>query len=93
MELNIRCMYESDIIKIKQLFKTQGWEKSVTILQQYFEEQSEGKRQVFVAVFGIDVLAYATLLPNDINGPFANTNIPSIFDFNVFKKYQKQGIR
>ena len=38
------------------------------------------------------VLGYATLIPNDENGPFANKKIPTLRDFNVLEKYQNKGI-
>ncbi|MCG4734972.1 GNAT family N-acetyltransferase, partial [Casaltella massiliensis] len=55
-------------------------------------EQQSGKRKVFVAACDNQVLGYATLLRNAENGPFANKNIPIIYDFNVLEKYQRNGV-
>ena len=92
MELKIRNMEKNDIISIYNLFKSQGWDKPINILENYFNEQKNNKRKVFIGVIDNEIVGYATLLPNDENGAFKNKNIPIISDFNVFIKYQNKGI-
>ena len=37
-------------------------------------------------------MGYITLVINPSSGPFKNTKVPEIRDFNVFEKYQNKGI-
>ncbi len=92
MNILIRKMTESDIVELHSGFAKQGWDKPAKQFQAYLEEQNRGERQVFVATLDQKVAGYATLLPHDVSGPFRNTAIPVIVDFNVFIKYQKNGI-
>ena len=92
MKFKIRNMIKSDIINFNKEFKLQGWEKPISLFERYYEEQEKGSRRVFVACNENNVLGYATLIPNDENGPFANKKIPTLRDFNVLEKYQNEGI-
>lgn len=92
MSIIIRDMIISDALKFYEAFKLQGWNKPASLFEQYYNEQQSGKRKVFVATCDKHVLGYATLIQNAENGPFANENIPIIYDFNVFKKYQGNGV-
>ncbi|HHD2782105.1 TPA: GNAT family N-acetyltransferase [Clostridium perfringens] len=85
-------MLKSDILEFNKAFELQGWEKPISLFEKYYKEQKNGDRRIFVASMEDQVLGYATLLPNDENGPFANMNIPTVRDFNVLEKYQKNGI-
>ena len=85
-------MVKTDIEDFFEEFATQGWDKSRILFEHYFEEQESNKRQIFVATLDGKVAGYATLLQNDVNGAFKNRNIPTICDFNVLIKYQKQGV-
>jgi GNAT superfamily N-acetyltransferase len=90
--LSIRPMRESDIDIIVSNFQEQGWQKPREALAEYLARQNKEETFVFVAECGHDVAGYAVLNLNAQTGPFANKNIPEIRDFNVFKKYQRQGI-
>ncbi|HHD2752245.1 TPA: GNAT family N-acetyltransferase [Clostridium perfringens] len=92
MNIQIRNMLKSDILEFNKAFELQGWEKPISLFEKYYKEQKNGDRRIFVASMEDQVLGYATLLPNDENGPFANMNIPTVRDFNVLEKYQKNGI-
>lgn len=92
MNIEIRNMIETDILDFNKEFTLQGWNKPVSLFERYFDEQENGKRQVFVATVQNQVAGYTTLLPNDKFGAFKNMNIPTVCDFNVLEKYQKQGI-
>ena len=46
---SIRNMIESDIEKINQGFRNQGWPEREEILDTYFLEQESGEREVLVA--------------------------------------------
>lgn len=88
----IRPMQASDIAAFLRAFSAQGWEKPREVLEGYYNDQCCGKRKVFVAEVNGEPLGYATLLPNDPHGPFANQQIPVVNDFNVFKPFWHQGI-
>jgi predicted N-acetyltransferase YhbS len=86
-------MIFSDIDKLVNEFALQGWlEKSTEQFTKYLNEQENNKRQVFIAEVDGSIAGYVTLLPNDKEGPFANKNIPTVCDFNVLIKYQRQGV-
>ncbi len=90
--LTIRFMRESDCETILENFKEQGWNKDIEVLNNYYKEQKIGQRSVIVAQVDDDIAGYITLISEAKDGPFSNKNIPEIVDFNVFIKYQKNGI-
>lgn len=92
MKIEIRKMLKSDIIEFPKEFEKQGWNKPVEQFQIYYNDQENGRRKVFVAEVAGNVAGYATLLPQDISGPFKEKNIPVIVDFNVLEKYRRNGI-
>ena len=92
MEIKIRKMVERDIREFPQAFSLQGWNKPVSQFQTYFEEQENGKRQLFIATVDGKVAGYATILPHDKSGPFKDMDIPVINDLNILEKYQKNGV-
>ncbi|MCL2387348.1 MAG: GNAT family N-acetyltransferase [Defluviitaleaceae bacterium] len=94
MEIHVRDMEFEDIPVLAEAFGiNQGWaDKTPELFTRYFNEQSEGKRQVLVALYDNHIAGYLTLLPNDTQGAFANKNIPTICDFNVLAKFQRRGI-
>ncbi len=92
MNTEIREMIQPDVVELYNAFSEQGWNKPISIFELYYKEQLEHKRQVFIATCENAVAGYATLLANDNEGPYANLKIPTICDFNVLIKYQKQGI-
>lgn len=92
MEITIRKMALSDIEEFPREFALQGWNKPIEQYQRYYEEQEKGTRQVFVATVDGKAAGYATLLPYDTAGPFKDANIPTVVDFNVLEKYQRNGV-
>ena len=92
MKIKIRKMLESDITEFPTEFEKQGWHKAVEQYQMYYNEQENGARKLFVAEVDGNAAGYASLLSHDISGTFKDKNIPVIVDFNVLKKYQRNGI-
>ncbi|MGL5507068.1 MAG: GNAT family N-acetyltransferase [Paraclostridium sp.] len=90
--LTIRCMRDSDIKEIVYGFNSQGWSRDEDSLLKYYKEQAEGKREVLIAEKDGYIVGYVTLLPETKEGPFSNKGIPEVVDFNVFIKYQRNGI-
>lgn len=92
MRIIIREMKENDIEEIFEGFQKQGWNRDKKILRQYLKEQEEGKRDMFIAQRGEQVAGYVSLVQGAKAGPFAGLGLPEIKDFNVFQKYQREGI-
>lgn len=85
-------MRTDHIEKINKNFDDQGWDKRTEILNKYLQEQNNGDRIVLVYEKDDQTMGYITLVLNPSSGPFKNTKIPEIKDFNVFEKYQNKGI-
>lgn len=83
-------MTADHIGKINKNFTDQGWDERN--LNKYLQEQNKGDRIVLVYEKDDQVMGYITLVLNPSSGPFKNTKIPEIKDFNVFEKYQNKGI-
>lgn len=92
MDIQIRDIIKADIEQFPKEFALQGWDKNAALFQKYLDEQEAKMRKVFVATADNCVAGYVTLLPNDEHGPFEGMNIPTVCDFNVLEKYQKNGI-
>jgi len=90
--LIIRSLQVNDAKSFTDEFQKQGWNKPIEIIQKYYDDQQNSRRQVLVAEIDNNVAGYLTILPKDENGPFKNKNIPVICDFNVLIKYQRTGI-
>ncbi|WP_438763619.1 GNAT family N-acetyltransferase [Enterococcus sp. AZ194] len=84
-------MRSHDIETIDAAFIQQGWPSRKETLANYFMEQESSQRSVFVAEINQEVAGYVTLIDLAKQGPFKN-KFPEIVDFNVFEKYQRQGI-
>lgn len=89
--IGVRPMRKEDCETIVQTFLSQGWNPNPNVYETYFQEQKEGKREVFVAEVDGKMAGYITLVPRAKHGPFAGT-YPELKDFNVFESFQKNGI-
>ena len=90
--LELREIRKSDCQKIGESFHLQGWNKPVSQFEKYLEYQENGERDVIVAVLNGEFAGYLTIKWNADYQPFQREGIPEIVDFNVLKKYQRQGI-
>jgi len=90
----VRSISVGDIQTLYEEFcVVQGWKsKSTELFARYLEEQDAGLRRVLVAEVDGKVAGYVTLLPGDTEGPFANMGVPTVSDFNVLKRHQRQGV-
>ncbi|MDR0929717.1 MAG: GNAT family N-acetyltransferase [Oscillospiraceae bacterium] len=84
-------MLEGDIADFHAAIAAQGWDKPLSVLEDYYAGQQAGKHQVFVATVGEEVAGYTVLIPQSRGGHFA-TGTPEICDFIVLMKYQRKGI-
>ncbi len=90
--LSIRFLQKKDAPIIHQSFKNQEWNKPVSQYEKYFQEQVEGVRTVLIAEIEGVLAGYLTIMWRSNYEPFQAKNIPEIVDFNVFIKFQRQGI-
>ena len=74
-------------------FHAQGDNKPRGFWEQYIKEQEDGDRIIIVAEADGEIAGYVTLFPVVKDAvPFFGKSIPEIKDFNVFQKFQRQGI-
>lgn len=88
----IRSMKESDIEALHNGFSAQGEIHRLAVLQKYFEEQSAGKRYVFIGEWDGLPVGYVTLIKEAEDGPYAHNGVPHVCDFNVLIPYRGKGI-
>ena len=91
-KLLLRKIRKADCIAISKAFEEQGWNKPITQFQHYFKSQKEGKRDIIVAEVKGEFSGYLTIKWKSDYLLFQKRNIPEIVDFNVLKKFQRQGI-
>ena len=92
-KLILRKIRKDDCVSISEAFKKQGWnDKSVDQYQRYFEFQKDGKRDVIIAELNGEFAGYLTIKWESDYPLFKERKIPEIVDFNVLKKFQRNGI-
>lgn len=79
--------------KISGAFAAQGWNKAPELYQKYLLETQDGTRIMLIAENDGEFAGYVTVVWSPDYGPFKEkeADIPEIVDFNVIKKYQRQG--
>jgi len=90
--LDLRAIRETDCEVISEAFRKQGWDKPVSQYKKYFELQKRGERDVIIAEVNEEFAGYLTIRWQSDYLPFKSRSIPEIVDFNVLKKFQRQGI-
>lgn len=88
----IRDMKPEDANIFYNTYLSYGWHPSLETYTNYFKEQTENKRKVFIAEYKGDVAGLCTLVLEPTEGPFAQTGYPEIVDFTVFFHLHKKGI-
>jgi len=91
-EIRVREMIDNDSDIISKAFLNQGWNKPISQYIQYLQETREGKRTILIAEYKGEFAGYVTILWESGYPPFSTHGIPEIADFNVLKKFQRQGI-
>ena len=79
-----RIFYETDL--------SYGWHPSLEVYENYYKEQEENKRKVFVAVYEGTVCGLCTLVMNPTEGPWVGKGYPEIVDLSVLPHAQNKGI-
>ena len=79
-----------DIPQIAKAFEQLGWNKPASQYEQYLKEQTQGIRDVYVALAEEQFAGYLTICWKSNYGPFQSEGIPEIVDFNVLPKFRRQ---
>ena len=90
--LIIRDMKKEDAKVFHDTYLSYGWHSSLDTYLEYFKEQEENKRKVFVAVSEGKIAGICTLVLNPEEGPFGNMSYPEIVDLKVFSDKHNRGI-
>ena len=90
--LRIRSMEAEDARIIYETYLSYGWHPSLETYENYYKEQGENKRKVFIAEYAGEVSGLCTLVLNPTEGPFADMGYPEIVDLTVFFHMHKKGI-
>ncbi len=88
----IRLLEKLDIPIIVKAFAEADWSKPTALFEQYYKEQNEGKRFIWITYVADRLAGYITLKMESKYKPFLNKNIPEINDFNVLPPYRRQGV-
>lgn len=88
----VRDMIQSDPEIIYTAELEQGWHPSLEIYQKRYNEMNNDIMVSLVAEFKGKVAGYINLIWNPTDGAFAKMGIPLVYDFGVFKIYQRNGI-
>ena len=88
----IRKMSESDALIFYNKFLSQNWHPDINTYMNYYAQQEENKRIVLVAEYNSEIAGFINILPKADEGPFYGTDYPLLSDFNVFEKYQRNGV-
>lgn len=92
LDLEFRLLQQADIPLIVAAFAELGWDKPVSLYQQYLVEQGSQHRCVWVAFKEGTFVGYITLKWQSEYAPFRKKSIPEIVDLNVLPQCRKQGI-
>ena len=90
--LLIRSMEIDDARIFHETYLSYGWDSSIEVYENYYKEQEENKRKVFVAVYEGKVCGLCTLVLNPTEGPWVGKGYPEIIDLSVFRHAQNKGI-
>ena len=90
--LLIRSMEIDDARIIDETYLSYGWHSSLEEYENYYKEQEDNKRKVFVAVYEGKVCGLCTLVMNPAEGPWVGKGYPEIVDLGVFRHAQNKGI-
>ena len=88
----IRDMTESDGKIFVEEERAQGWDSDTEKFEMRISHRKEGKAVLFTAEYEGAPAGYVSVYPYDAGGPFKDTKIPEIVDFNVLEKYRRKGI-
>lgn len=85
--LLIRSMRAADAKIIYDTYLSYGWHPSLETYENYYKEQEENKRRVFIAEYAGEVSGVCTLVLDPTEGPWSGMGYPEIVDLTVFFMY------
>ena len=71
-------------------FANANWSKPRSTFEQYFSEQQDGDRKIWVAFDAMQLAGYVTLCWKSKYLPFLHADIPEIMDLNVLPKFRER---
>jgi GNAT superfamily N-acetyltransferase len=89
--VSVNELTEEYCSKISGAFSAQGWNKLESGYLNLLKEIQYGNRAMLVAEFEGEFAGYVTIVWSSDYPPFREAAIPEIVDFNVLKKFQRQG--
>ena len=90
--IRIRSMVQEDARILSDTYLSYGWHPEIETYENYYREQQEGTRFVFIAEFDGEVKGQCTLLMHPTEGPWGGKGIPEIVDLTVFFDVHGKGI-
>ncbi len=91
-KLTIRSMIPEDAKVYYDTYLSYGWHPKMETYENYYREQQNGERLVFVPEYEGKVVGICTLVLHPTEGPWGGQNIPEIVDLCVFFHIHKSGI-
>lgn len=88
----IRSMEKEDAEVLYEAYKSFGYHRDIATFKKYYEEQTSGKRKVFISEYQKEICGICTLIINSTTGPWAEMGLPEIVDLSVFLTHQRMGI-
>ena len=90
--VKIRSMVPEDARVLYETYLSYGWHPSVKTYEDYFREQENGERLVFIAEYENQTAGICTLVLKPKEGPLAGKGWPEIVDLCVFFHVHRKGI-
>jgi len=91
-KLILSHLKKENIPEIVKQFNKAKINKTIAVFDEYFEEQKQHKRLIWLAQLNNRYVGYVTLVWDSYYKPFSEKNIPEIKDLNVINGCQRQGI-
>lgn len=91
-ELLICALSREHIQNIVESVGSIGWNKPISLFEQYLAEAKAGKGLIWIAYVNDDFAGYVTLKWQSQYQSFKDQNIPEIMDLNVLPSFRRSGI-
>ena len=91
-EITIRSMEQSDAEIFYATYLSYGWHPQLETYENYYREQTQGRRLVFIAEYRGAVAGICTLVLHPTDGPWGGGPYPEIQDLCVFFDVHQKGI-